>query len=158
MGRSKMNLHFFSTTMEPFRALDKLDSATMMLDFVRRTESNDLEVFALLLMPRDFATYFLHKRLSTHPKEAFRRAFLYMTGHMVNRQIVKQVHQNGELSKAEVAVIEFVRNHGSFELSQLPIALGHQPTKDEEHNISQFLSAMSDKNWQRLLRDNNINY
>lgn len=154
----RMNLHFFSLNMEPFRALDKFESAAMMMDFVRRTESNDLEIIALLLMPRDFALYYLHKRLSTHPKEAFRRAFLYMTGHMVDRHAIKQVRPGGELTKAEQALIDYVRKHGSFELSQLPAVLGHPPTREEEREVEHFLSAMTDKSWQRLLRDSNKHY
>lgn len=151
--------HFISTewfaadSMAYFKTLDKLESASIMLDFVDAHKSAELEKIAIYLMPYEFSLYYLHKRLSTHTKEAFRRAFLFTTGHGVSGNVVNKVHSNGQLTETELTLIEFVRANGSFEISQLPTVLGHQPSEAELEEVDYFLSHMTDKNWQRLLRD-----
>lgn len=140
--------------------MDRLTTSALMFEFVEESNSHTIEMFALYIMPMEFAMHYLHRRLHRTTKESFRLSFLYYLGGGVGGEVANRISgSNGRVTTGpEVAVVDFVRTHGSFEISQLARALGHQPSKQEVEDVQQFLSTMTDKLWQKVLRDNNKHY
>jgi hypothetical protein len=148
-----MTFHWFATDMSVFRTLDQREVMSVMFRFVEDSSRADLEQVACLLMPVDFMQRYIQKRLATDTKEAWRRTFVYYIGHRLDGKIAASIHQNGQISPVELAVIDYVRAHGAFQMANLGAALGHPPTPDDIKEVTHFLGLMTDRKWQRILSD-----
>jgi hypothetical protein len=148
-----MTFQWFAKDMSYFRAMDQREAFSVMIKFVDETNRTIVEQFAAWLMPWDFTSKYVQKRLSFEPKEAFRRTFFFCLGHRLDGKLVVTIHQNGQVSPVELAVIDYVRAHGAFHMANLGAALGRPPTPDDITEVAHFLSLMTDKKWQRILSD-----
>jgi hypothetical protein len=148
-----MTMQWFAEDMSYFRSLDQREALSVMYKFVEETNKNKLELIACWLMPWDFTSKYMQKRLSFEPKEAFRRTFFFCLGHRLDGKLAATIHQNGQLSPVEIAVVDYVRAHGAFQMANLGTALGHPPTPDDTSEVAHFLTLMTDKKWQKVLSD-----
>jgi hypothetical protein len=146
-------MQWFATDMAYFRSRDQREVMSVMLRFVAETKRETLEQVAAWLMPWEFTQRYLQKRLNNVPAEAFRRTFFFYLGHRLDGKLASSIHQAGEVSAVELAVIDYVRTHGAFQMANLGAALGHPPTPDDTAEITHFLTLMTDKKWQKVLSD-----